>query len=428
MHRLLILVLALLPSLPLPAHAYQETVAFEEEPLLSVIIEPEDVFTGGAFVQGEIVVTVRVSSLLPFEALNVEMPVIEGARVETLIKPRMREVRSYAGKGYVLERVIAIYPQKSGKLVLPPIRATGRVEPEKDKPLDFVEESPEITLDVAGIAPGFRGDWWLVSRALTISETWSVPIEDLREGDVVRREITITAAGVPYERLPQIQASRTSGIEATDAGTTGNTLKTRDGVVGTLTRAWDLKIGVGDTLYVSPIGIDYWDPGEQVQKKAGLSGHRIEPLPPDEDAIARALMAEAASRRNDARWIAVAVGALVAMPLLGVFLSWLWALIPTRADRRLVAACGADPSPAAVYRAATHWAADSDLDPRRIGQDGGGELVQKLFAGGSDDVDARAVGAALCRASRRDRVGRTRRNWGRLASRILGQPRRLVRN
>ena len=123
--------------------AYQEHAAFGEEPMLSVIVEPQAVFEGGGYVQGEIVVTVRVSSLHPFEALDVDMPAIDGTSMVTLLKPRMREVRSYAGKGYVLERIVAIYPEASGTLVIPPIRATGRVEPEPDKPLDFVEESLE---------------------------------------------------------------------------------------------------------------------------------------------------------------------------------------------------------------------------------------------------------------------------------------------
>ena len=44
---------------------------------------------------------------------------IEGATVDTLLKPRMRRVKAYTGTGFVLEQAIAIYPQESGRLIIP---------------------------------------------------------------------------------------------------------------------------------------------------------------------------------------------------------------------------------------------------------------------------------------------------------------------
>lgn len=424
MPRLLIL-LALLWAVPAPA---QEAMTFEEEPALFVTVEPEDVFTGGAWVQGEIVVTVRMTSLYPFETLNVEVPAIEGAVVETLMKPRLRQVKSYAGTGFVLEQVLAVYPQSSGKLVIPAMRAVGHVEPERDRPLNFDDRSPEITLDIAGIDPSYPGDWWMVSPNVTMTETWSIPVDALRKGDVVRREITVTAAGVPHTQMQIPEHGRTRGIDFTDAGGTGRTERSPDGVVGTLTRAWDLKIGVGDTLYVAPMSVDYWHPGEGAARKAAVRGYRIEPLPADAAAIAAKLMAEANARHGGARLLALVAVVLVALPFAVLALAWLWAQVPTRADRHLRrAAAGATPEQ--IYRAVVAWADASGIamrDLRHAGTPAIGGLLARLFAGAGNPVDGRRVARELARIGRRDRVAGVRESVHRLVAAVIGGSARLT--
>lgn len=423
MRRLLIL-LALLWCGPAPA---EETMTFEEEPTLFVTVEPEEIFTGGAYVQGEIVVTVRITSLHPFESLHVDVPPVEGAAVETLLKPRLRRVKSYVGTGYVLEQALAVYPQSSGKLVIPAVRATGHVEPRKDTPLTFDEESPPIVLDIAGIDPAFAGEWWMVSPNVTMTERWSTPVEDLREGDVVRREITLTASGVPHTRMQIPQHGRTRGIDFADAGTTGRTERSPDGVVGILTRAWDLKIGIGSTLYIAPMGVRYWDPLEGTARKVAVQGYRVEPLPPDAAAIAAALMDEAAARHGGARLLALIAGAVLALPVLLLALTALWALVPTRADRQLArAASGA--TPRQIYRAVVAWAGEAAIPMRELrhaGKAGLGDLLAHLFAGAACPVDGGQVARELAGLGRRRRLARIGESLGRIASDLVGRRARL---
>ena len=411
------------------AAAYQEHVAFGEEPMLSVIVEPDAVFDGGGYVQGEIVVTVRVSSLHPFEALDVDMPVIDGASLVTLLKPRMREVRSYAGKGYVLERIVAIYPEASGTLVIPPIRATGRVEPEPDKPLDFVEESPPIPVEIAGIHPGFRGEWWMVSRNVIMSETWSKPVEEIREGDVFRREVMITAQGVPHTRIVMPEHGRTRGIEISDAGEWGRTENTTDGVIGTLVHAWDLKMTGTRTLYISPMGVDYWHPDERAPGKAAVRGYRIEPLPADEAQAAAALMMEARERHDGQRMIAAGATALVAAPLVLLVIAWLWQFVPTAADRTLKASCRAGARPADVYRAARAWAVESGIELAAVARPRApafSALQDRLFGGGTVEVAPGRVARELLALSRRRRRAALGESFERIISRLIGRKNRLA--
>ena len=419
-----LIVLALFWAVPAAA---EEVMAFEEEPALFVTVQPEAVFSGGAYVQGEIVVTILVTSLYPFESLNVSVPNFDAGEVVTLLKPRMRRAKTYSGTGYLLEQAIAIYPDKSGKLVIPAVRATGHVEPKKDEPLHFDEESPEIVLDISGIQPAFKGAWWMVSPNVSIAETWSKPVDELREGDVVRREITLTASGVPHTRMQLPEHGRTRGIAFTQAGTSGHTEVSADGAIGTLTRAWDLKIGVGSTLYIAPMGVDYWHPGEGVGKKASVRGYRIEPLPPDEAAIAAGLMEEAEARHGGARRLALAAAGLAALPFLVLAVAWTSALVPTRADRRLaVVAAGAPPEQ--VHRAVVVWAGETGVSMQDLRHDETpvlGALLALLFAGSQTPVEGRHVARELTGLGRRRRLRRIGESLRLVVGHLLGRPARL---
>lgn len=412
-----------------PALAYQETVAFGEEPMLSVIVEPEHALTGGAYVQGEIVVTIRVSSLYPFEALDVDVPPVEGARTEILLKPRLRKVKSYAGDGYVLERVIALYPQRSGRLVLPPVIARGTVSPNRGEELDFVEKGPEIALEVNGIPAGFDGERWLVSPHIRMEERWSKPVEELRHGDVVRREITLTAMGIPHTRLALPEHGRTRGIAISAGEASGTTERTVDGVIGTLTQSWDLRIGTAQTQYVAPMGLPYWDPVEGRRAKASVRGYRIEPLPADEAAIATALMAEAHEAHSGFRLLGIAAAVVAALPLAGLFLLWLWALMPTRSDLALRQTAARTNDALTFFAAARHWALRSGLALSVLGPqtEEARALSDSLF--GADHAatpDLRATARGLTRLARRRRVARLRQRFARITHGLLGTPRKLA--
>ena len=425
----LLVVMLLAFGLVSVAVAQDETMLFEEEPTLFVTIEPPTVFTGGAYVQGEIVLTVRITSLHPFEALNVEMPKIDGVRIDTLLKPRMRRVKAYTGTGYVLEQAIAIYPQSSGRLVIPPVRATGIVEPEKDKPLNFTDASPELVLDIEGISPRFKGDWWLVSRSVTLTEAWSKPPEELREGDVVRRTMTLIARGVPHTRMKMPEHGRTRGIEFADAGGSGSTQRTGDGVIGTLVHSWDLKIGVGATLYIAPMGVHYWDPTDGASKKASVRGYRIEPLPADEQAIAETLLAEASRAHSGARQLAILSGALILAPFGLTLLLSLWAIVPTKADRTLRRTLGQSLPDDAVYRAVADWARDSEVSDSDLAMlsDRYANLQARLFGRNKDEPGPSAIAADLLAAGRDRRLRRVFEQIGRFASQLVGQTRGLNR-
>ena len=413
---------------PLSAAAQEPVFVMPEVPKLTVTLKPAAALRGGAYLQGQLVLQVQIASKFPFEALDVRLPQIRDAEIIRLQVPRTREVRSYAGNGYVYETALAIFPSKSGVLEIPGVAVEGAVAPEPKRERAFSARSDDLRFEVAGVAPRYSDPWWLVSERVEMTETWSKPIEDLRLGDVVRREITLVAVGATAAHLPELEHSRTQGIAVAKADGSAKTERTAEGVTATVTQAWDLKIEADDFAYVSPLGVAYWHPGEGREMRAALPGKRIEPLPADERALAAAMMSDALAGHNQRLAVVVLLAFVLLTPLLVVGIAALWQAWPTRNDLRLAKTSAAAKNPAELYRAVSDWALHSDIDlraPDPTETSAYRDLERGVFSETPSTTDRRRLLRGLFALSRRARLRELRTTLDRGLDRLLGPRRRL---
>ena len=410
--RLLFLWLLLLVS---AAPAAAETLEMPETPALSVTLEPVRAQRGGAYLQGQLRLLIKVASKYPFEALTLGLPEISDVQVITLAKPRTRHRKTYAGDGYVHELALALFPLKSGPLRILPVTVTGSVDKGGAEAVRFAQQSPALSVEVNPIAPRYRSDWWLVADSVAMTETWSKPPEELRAGDLVRREITVTAVGVTAERLQPLTHGRTRGIAVAEAGSDLRTELSSDGAVAQLRQAWDLRIGDDEVIYISPIGMAYWDPEARAERRVSVPAKRIEPLPRDVALLTSQVMAEARSAHERARFGLLIAAAVPAVLLLVAALVFLWTALPTRADLALRRACAASPDPIACHRAILAWSRSvhAGAGSRTVGQlkkeiglaPGGplDRLETALFDCRESVPNPKEIAAALLSAARRRR-------------------------
>lgn len=429
----------LLCALPLASAVAEEPVlTMPEIPKLTVTLDPDDAVEAGGHVQGQLVLKVQIASRFAFEELDVRLPEIADAEVLRLQRPRTRQVRSYGGEGHVFETALAIFPTRRGPLEIPGVEVRGVVEPKPGRELSFDDRSRDLRIEVAGIAPRYGDPWWLVSDRVEMTETWSKPIEDLRFGDIVRREVTVVASGATAAHMPVLASARTRGITTAEAGRTARTERRADGVTAIVTQAWDLKVETDNVAYISPMRIAYWHPGERKEMRASLPGMRIEPLPADRQALAASLLREAqeAHRRNWA--LAITLPLVLLSPLAILGLGALWLARPTRADRALAKACIDAATPKDLYRAVSVWAVASDIDLRasqratllgaaKLGDAiasgplaAYGQVEQRIFSMAGPRVDGVHLARGLTRLSRRRRLSALRNALYRAVDRILG--------
>ncbi len=342
--------LASLICVAMPSRA--EVQGFPETPSLSVIVSPEE---ADWWVEGQILVVVRLVSRHPFEALSLPLEMPEGVRTIELMRPRTREERSYAGNGWVHETRIAVFPLSPGPLTIPALHATGAVAGGTDGPVPFDLRSEPISKEVRSAPAGYDDPVWRVSTGITLSEKWSKPPDTARHGEILRRVVTASAAGMTGAQIRLPEMRRTLDMAQADLETTTRTETSGSGIIGYATRSWSVEIGEADVVYLAPVGLSYWDPVRAEMRRAAVPGYRVEPAPADAKAIAAQLMREAEMTRKNS---AVLLG-LMLTPIAALFillgLPWGMAWLPGRADLSLRRALARQATPRQALLALETW-------------------------------------------------------------------------
>jgi len=208
------------------------TVGNEQSNPLHIVVAPQsnalpgeaDIFVATevdyaeSYVQAQVLYTVKVYRSVATRQPRLSEPGFSG--VEVLIELAGEE-RSYEstlnGKNYnVVERVYALFPQESGKLIISPARFEARVLRGGRITGRKVFESEEITVLVNPIPPPpaeFPDAAWLPAKSLELSEVWSREPDRLPAGEPITRHVTITALGQLSTQIPVIDPLDADGVK-----------------------------------------------------------------------------------------------------------------------------------------------------------------------------------------------------------------------
>ncbi|MCK5924316.1 MAG: BatD family protein, partial [Methylococcales bacterium] len=121
-----------------------------------------------------------------------------------------------AGQSYaVTERTYAIFPQKSGALVIPPLTLKAIIVENNSARFNRLfgsqsnrqtkATSKEIKLKVQAIPTDFKGKYWLAANKMVLREQWSGDTDTIKVGEPLTRTLTLEADGVMMGQLPTLQ-------------------------------------------------------------------------------------------------------------------------------------------------------------------------------------------------------------------------------
>ena len=182
------------------------------------------------FVQQQIRFRVRLFLRLPLMKGELSDPAPENAIIERLGEGK-RYRGTHGGREYeVIERNYAIFPEKSGEIVIPPITFQGRIitngSAHRQRPRssfdrffqdDFFNPpssrnsrpikitSAETRLQVKPQPASYTGEFWLPSEQLILRDGWAENPPTLRAGEPVSRTILIEAKGLAASHVPQLE-------------------------------------------------------------------------------------------------------------------------------------------------------------------------------------------------------------------------------
>ena len=396
-----------------------------EQPGLVVTLVPVEAHQDkGTYVQAQLILSMRLRGKHPYEALSVTLPEIADAEIITIQRPRTRYLVSYIGAGHVYEASYAIIPQRSGMLVIPPVRAVGRVTKDSGDDLNFDLANDGFQVQVDPAVEGFSGGKWFAANEVEISETWSQDPDEIRFGDVLRREIHVKAVGTTGDRIPALAIPRAAGATIVDAGRTVETEITVNGTVGHLRQSWNVRMDRDDFAEIAPVRMVYWNALRHAEEVAWLPVQRIEPLPADASAIAARIMENVQEEHALQRLLWIEFLALLAAPFVIVALMYLYAVLPTARDLRLRMRVGRANSPRDALEAVRDWTGGkldtSPNDPELLN-----EFKALNAATFSDRREAFHFPALTRRClghARRKRITRVTQRLGSVADAVLGRP------
>lgn len=199
--------------------------------LLSLTVNPipagarRDVFveatvdTRTPWVQSQVLMTIRVYQGIEIVDGGLSDPVGKDIQVQRIGKDvydnEVRDGRQYS----VTERRFALFPQKSGPLVVEPVNLTVSVPADRSQSRGLFSatrklsrRTDSLTLNVQPRPPSGAA-WWLPASEVTLKSSWAGKGErDARVDQPLTRTLSLQGIGVLDSQLPDISIPAISGV------------------------------------------------------------------------------------------------------------------------------------------------------------------------------------------------------------------------
>ena len=220
------------------------------------------------YVQEQLLFTVRlfytINGIRNPQFTELEM---EDSVIQLIGSPNQYE-KLIDGERYgVYEKRYVIFPQRSGPLEVPDILFRGEVT---DGSSNFVFRNlntRRVTAFIEGIsievlerpAAVQSGDFWLPVSNLTLEESWSTDLNNLKVGDSLVRTVTMTADGLDGAVLPPFSPREIEGLNLyPDPAEIERTFE-EGAIVGTRIEVTSMVPVASGNIMIPEISIPWWN-------------------------------------------------------------------------------------------------------------------------------------------------------------------------
>lgn len=240
------------------------------------------------YVQAQAVLTLRIyHSVSMYDDSSLTPLRIADARVEQLGEPRTYE-KSIGGVLHgVIELQYAIYPQRSGELMIPGQTFSATLV-DRSRNSDFLPfgprsgkvsrvKSPDIPLQVKPKPADYPPDApWLPARALGLAETWNPQPETSQVGDSLTRRLILKVDGLSSAQLPPLPATQVDGLRRYPDQPQMNDQKSENGIIGTREEREALVPSRAGNFELPPLEIVWWNTQTDTLERTILSARTLQ--------------------------------------------------------------------------------------------------------------------------------------------------------
>jgi len=232
-----------------------------------------------AYVQEQIIVTIRLFTAVPLNNVDLQPLVLDDA-VVTSLDEKQYQTNLNGRPHAVVETRYAVFPQISGKLVIPALSynvTTGSAQRDMwgqmygNRNSNLLRlRTEEQTLNVKTIPAEFAGKTWLPASNVSISEHWSSSLDSFKIGEPVTRTLTITADGLTAGQLAPITINPVEGLTLYPDQAQTDDQNTTKGIVGKRIETLAVVPNRGGRFTLPAIDITWWDTASKSVKHATL--------------------------------------------------------------------------------------------------------------------------------------------------------------
>nr|WP_322939764.1 BatD family protein [Pseudomonas sp. s4] len=274
-------------TLPITLNVEAAVSAGNGEQLAPVFIDAS-LDQENVYVQAQAVLTLRIyHSVSMYDDSSLTPLRIADARVEQLGEPRTYE-KSIGGVLHgVIELQYAIYPQRSGELMIPGQTFSATLV-DRSRSNDFLPfgpragkvsrvKSPDIPLQVKPKPADYPADApWLPARALGLAETWNPQPEQSQVGDSLTRRLILKVDGLSSAQLPPLPATQVDGLRRYPDQPQMDDQKSENGIVGTREEREALVPSRAGNFELPPLEIVWWNTQTDTLERTTLSARTLQ--------------------------------------------------------------------------------------------------------------------------------------------------------
>jgi hypothetical protein len=233
------------------------------------------------WVQSQVLMTLKVFQALEIVDGGLDVPEAENLIVERLGDDvRTNEIRD--GRQYtVTTRRFALFPQKSGELILKPITLSVSVPADPSRVRGFFSPTRKLTRRtdkiVLSVKPRANTDsaWWLPARAVQLDSQWIGDVSTATVDEPLTRTIVLRASGVTDSQLPEISIPAIEGAslyaEEPERKLGANQL----GLLSELTIKWAVIPQRAGELLLPSVSVDWFNTSTGNVETAVLPAEKI---------------------------------------------------------------------------------------------------------------------------------------------------------
>lgn len=241
------------------------------------------------YVQQQLTLTVKLHFAAELKRGSLTEPELNGANINQIGKDKESETIINGRRYRVIERTYAISPQQSGEFVLKSPIFSGEImmpSSRRNSFLSFAESKPvsvigdEIPVVVKAIPAQYQG-MWLPSELLSVHQEWQPETQKFVVGEPITRIITLTAAGLSEEQLPEIDMPMPEGLKVYPDQAQLHTGLNNNRLVSQKVRNFAIVANKAGTYHIPEIVIPWWNTVTNQYQEAKLPAQTIvvEPNP-----------------------------------------------------------------------------------------------------------------------------------------------------